>query len=157
MAVPLFAPDLESLASEVNLSKMRRYLKVVFHAGKPPPRGMRFFLDVGEADRPNGEWGPCPFLDEETSLCSIHRGRFIACRLYPLGHRRGYSCPHWNGKPDREMLAAHADWRAEEKKIKTMGSDHYYRKWLQLLYPRGYIPRSSIRREVRWTNLVVMK
>jgi len=148
---PLFRPDLVRLEKRINLSKMRAYIKVYLSQGETPPKGIRLFLDAGKADRDPYERVTCPFLGEG-NICSIYEDRPIACRRFPLGTRTGGPCPYWNGHPDDEMLRADEEWKREEKEIRKLGSENYYRRWLNLLYPKGYIPATSLREGVFWTT-----
>ena len=50
------------------------------------------------------------------------------------------------------MGEAERAWRGEEKRIAREGAENYYKRWLALLYPKGYIPPSSIRQGVFWTD-----
>ncbi len=149
--IPLFRPDLTSLSSQVNLSKLRSFVKVYLSPGEKPPNGIRLFLDAGDPDRLPGERARCPFLVGENS-CSIYESRPIACRVFPFGQKVGGSCSYWNGRPDDEMIRAHKLFKEEEKKISKMGAENYYRRWLNLLYPKGYIRPSSIRKGIYWTE-----
>ncbi len=151
ISVPLFSPDLSAMSSRLNLSRMRASIKVYLSPGQQPPSGIRLFLDGGPSDRPPNESARCPFL-EEGSVCSIYDSRPLACRRFPLGHKvSSGACPYWNGKPDHDMKSANKLWRMEEAKISRLGAEAYYRRWLNLLYPKGYIPPASIRKGVYWT------
>jgi Fe-S-cluster containining protein len=149
---PLFLPDLSRLERRVNLSKIRKYTKVYLSPGHEPPKGIRIFLDSGDADRLPQDKTVCPFLGEGNA-CAVYEDRPIACRRFPVGDRIGSgTCTNWNGKPDPEMASADKQWKEEEKKISKMGADAYYRRWLSLLYPKGYIPPAYIRKGMFWTT-----
>ena len=151
LGVPLFLPDLASLNSRVNLSKLRSVVKVYLSPGQEPPKGIRLFLD--SEDSGDGAVDTrCPFLDEN-NRCSLYENRPIACRVFPLGQKVGKSvCPRWEGRPNDEMAGSNRLWREEEKKILKQGAENYYRRWLNLLYPKGYIPPSAIKQGVYWSG-----
>jgi Fe-S-cluster containining protein len=150
---PLFRPDLVRLERRTNLSKMRSYIKVYLSPGEDPPKGIRLFLDAGQHDRYPTDPDRCPFLDGKNA-CSIYEDRPIACRRFPIGDKAEGNgiCPHWNRKANPEMSEADEMWRNEEKAIARSGAEDYYKRWLGLLYPKGFIPKSSIRQGVFWTS-----
>ncbi len=149
---PLFTPDLTKLEKATNLSKMRGYVKVYLSEGNKPPQGIRLFLDAGNPERPPTERVPCPFLESDKT-CAIYDDRPLACRRFPLGTDPGKGpCPHWNGRPDQAMTDADDVWKREEREISKIGAAEYYDRWLQLLYPKGYIPKSAIRKGVYWSQ-----
>ena len=140
------------MMNRVNLSKIRSYVKVYLGQGKEPPAGIRLFLDAGDVDRPATERIKCPFLGQNNT-CAIYEDRPLACRRFPIGTKVGDgACPHWNGHPDPEMSDADKKWKEEEKKISNLGAEKYYRRWLNLLYPKSYIPPAYIRKGVYWTT-----
>lgn len=150
---PLFNPDLKRLENSINLSKMRSNIKVYLGQGQEPPKGIRLFLDAGDPSRPTNSEYRCPFLGDKFA-CTIYEDRPLACRRFPIGDRpvgKGV-CRYWTGRPTPEMRDADRAWREEEKKISRDGAENYYKRWLSLLYPKGYIPPSAMRQGVYWTD-----
>jgi Fe-S-cluster containining protein len=150
---PLFHPDLSRLENRINLSKMRGNIKVYLSQGQEPPKGIRLFLDAGDPSRPTSSPNRCPFLDSENA-CTIYEDRPLACRRFPIGDKPGGKgiCKYWTGRPNEEMKGAERAWQEEERKIRKDGAENYYKRWLSLLYPKGYIPPSAMRQGVFWTD-----
>jgi len=150
---PLFDPDLRRLERRTNLSRMRANILVYLSPGREPPEGIRLFLDSGDPSRPTSSPNRCPFLDGDNS-CTIYEDRPLACRRFPIGDRTGGKgiCKYWNGRPSEGMREAERSWKEEERRISREGAENYYKRWLSLLYPKGYIPPSSMRQGVFWTD-----
>lgn len=149
---PLFLPDLELLERETNLSKMRSYIMVYLQQDRKPPEGIRLFLDAGDPERLPTERVPCPFLNEG-NRCMIYESRPLACRRFPIGTEPDKGpCKYWTGRPNEEMGEADKAWEEEERRISKVGAADYYSKWLNLLYPKGYIPKRAIRKGVYWSS-----